>query len=159
MIDKMSFGDANSIVANAGASTTLDNVIDLGAGKTYWPDDTTHYADIAPGTRVGLLMAIATALAGSGAVLTVKVYNHTAATSIDSGHIIYESPPFTVPADGVAAGNYLVRAPFPLGRITKRYVGVVVEVATQNLTAGAVDAALTDEFEFNSANDAMSIVS
>lgn len=157
MLDKMSFGDANSIVANAGNSTTLDNVIDLGAGKTYWPDDTTHYADFS-GTRVGLIMAVTTALAGSGAVLTITLYNHTAASSLASGHILYQTT-VTVPASGIDAGNYLLQAPIPLGRIQKRYIGVVVAVATQNLTAGAVDCNLTDEFEFNSANNIIDVLS
>jgi hypothetical protein len=80
--------------------------------------------------------------AADGAVLTIYLYEHTAATSINSGNIIGQSEPITVNIDGQDAGTVLWRFHIPTDKVTERYLGLYYGVATQNITTAAVDAAL-----------------
>jgi hypothetical protein len=157
---KLRFADADTIDANAGASTDpVGDVLDLTNnvdGKSFWPDDTTEPNDIGDNSLVWEVQ-VSTALAGSGAVLTFSVYNHTTATSLSSGHIVATQVK-TVPAAGIAAGTFIVRMPLQAGNITKRYLGLVVAVATANLTAGAIDSSLTSVKEFNAAHGANAVL-
>jgi hypothetical protein len=141
MVDALSkFSDAQAIAQNAGANEDSTNVLDLDqalgkdfAGNARVPDP------FRPG--LGVEIVVTTALAGNGAVLTWTVYEHTAAASITSGNLIASLPPITVGAGGVAAGTrYFI--PLPVDTIDERYLGLNYAVATANLTAGAVDAAL-----------------
>jgi hypothetical protein len=159
---KLRFADATSIAANAAASVDpVGNVLDLwnattNPGKTFWPDDQVDANDLGDNDLVWEAQ-VTTALAGSGAVLTLSIYNHTAATSLSSGHKVATIVK-TVPAGGIAAGSFLVRMPLQAGQITKRYLAVVSEVATQNLTAGSIDSCLTTVKEYNAAHGSNAVV-
>jgi hypothetical protein len=150
---RLYISDAQDITTNAGATTNGTNVIDLGTGKKFFPVSTAIVPNPAPGTNPMLVIGVTTALAGDGAVLTVTLWNHTAATSLASGHKVVERS-FTLAAAGVSAGKYLLIIPLPKNIITKQYLGIVYGVATANLTAGNVDALIDITGEYNDAHEA-----
>jgi hypothetical protein len=157
--DVLRIGDDSSIAANAGASVDpVGDVIDVGIlGKTFWPDDRSKPNDLGD-DELMFEVVVTTAMAGSGAVVTLTFYNHTAATSLASGDIVYQNV-FTVPAAGIAAGTFLIKAGIPAGRMSKRYLGLVSSVATANLTAGSVDASITNVKDHNGAHGAITPLS
>jgi hypothetical protein len=137
---KLLFSDAQDISANAGANNNSTNVIDLTSGNGKDALGNARVADPSAGGRPVVEIVVTTALAGSGAVLTIVLYEHTAAASIDSGNEIGRKA-ITVPAGGVPIGTrYSI--PLPADEIDERYLGLDYAVATQNLTAGNVDAAI-----------------
>jgi len=146
------FGDGDDITANAGAGTQSANVWDLdqAAGKEWkykFDGTSTRTPDPWTGGNGPIEVKVSTALAAAvdGCVLTIYLYEHTAATSIESGNIIAQSPAITINSaatGATAVGTVLWRFYIPQDKITERYVGLYYAIATQNLSAGAVDAAL-----------------
>jgi hypothetical protein len=157
------FADDDSIAANAAAEVDpVGDVLDLwGAATsprtTFWPDDTATTNDIGDNDLVWETM-VTTAMAGNGAVVTLTIYNHTAATSVNSGHVIAQET-ITVGASGIAVGNFLTKMGLPAGRITKRYLALHCAVATANLTAGSVDSSLTNLKDQNAAHGQVATLS
>lgn len=149
---QLRFADNDSIVANAAAAVDpVGDVLDLGTGrKTFWPDDQDAPNDVGDNELIWEA-SVSTALVGNGAVVTLALYNHTAATNLDSGNLI-DSVVFTVGASGIPVGKFIIRAGVPAGRINERYLGIVASIATQNLTAGKIDSALTNVKERNAAH-------
>lgn len=86
---------------------------------------------------------LATAI--DGGTLTISLYEHTAATSIESGNLIAISPTLTVNTTGTggtAVGTVLWRIAIPSDTITERYVGLYYTRAVQTFSTGVVDAAV-----------------
>jgi hypothetical protein len=140
------FSDGQSIIIAAAAAAQATNICKLVAGKDFLAN--TKYADL---SVLGKMRVIAqaktpiTAVADS-ATLTIAVWNHTAATSIESGTLL-ASVDVTVPLAGLAAGTNLADLMIPQNKITKQFVGVRYSVATQNVDAGTVDTYLSDHRE------------
>jgi hypothetical protein len=139
------FSDAQDISGNAGTAENSTNVLDLdqaagvdwkGTSRTPDPSAGGHN----PIIRVKVVTAFVAAV--DGCVLTIYLYEHTAAASIDSGNIIAQSPAITVNIAGQAVGTILWEVAIPSDKITERYVGLHYTRATQNLTTAAVDAAI-----------------
>lgn len=140
------YSDGQSIIINAAAAAISSNVQKLVAGKDFL--GTQKFADL---SVLGKMRVVAqaktliTAVADS-AVLTIAVYNHSAATNIHTGTLL-ASVDVTVPLAGLAAGTNLADLMIPQGKIALQYVGVYYSVATQNIDAGTVDTYLTDHRE------------
>jgi hypothetical protein len=145
MRDKLNtFSDAQTMIINSGASADGTNVLDLTSGNGKDALGTARVADpVSPGLAVEFL--ITTTLVGNTAVLTLAVYEHTAASSISSGNLITDTT-LTIGTDTVTAGTR-VTLPLPVNKINERYMNVHYAVATANITAGAMDATLTNSPE------------
>jgi hypothetical protein len=135
-----------SMAINAAANAISTNVIQLPTGVD-WKGNTIY-----PGPhRLGMnrvLCKVDTKLVAAvdGAVLTVAVYTHSAATSIDSGTLL-ASKDITVNIDGPAVGTILADLMLPQDATYLQYLGVDYSVATQNISSGAVDCMLVKEVE------------
>lgn len=140
------FSEAQSVVLNAGAAAQATNVFELVAGEDPW--GTTKYADPSVLGKMRVVVKASTALVAAvdGAVITVSVYSHTAATNIQTGTLL-ASKATTINTTGGAIGDLLADLMIPQNTNTKQYIGVYYSVATQNISAGAVDAYLTDHVE------------
>jgi hypothetical protein len=139
---KLLFSDAQSMAINAAANSNSTNVIDLTSGNGKDALGNARVADPSAGGRPVVEILVTTALVGAAdsAVLTIALYEHTAATSIDSGNLI-TSLTVTVGTAGVAAGTRF-SLPIPADVIDERYIGLDYSVATQNISSGNVDAAI-----------------
>ncbi|MCK5235580.1 MAG: hypothetical protein KAR06_01230 [Deltaproteobacteria bacterium] len=133
------FSDGQDISGNAGTNKNSTDVVDLSAsGKDY--KGNARVADPAsPGSRIVAIVTTALVAAADGCVLTVALYEHTAAASIDSGNLIM-SEDHTVNTAGLAAGTKLMDRTIPYDKIDERYIALDYAIATQNLSSGAVDA-------------------
>jgi hypothetical protein len=140
------FSDGQSIIIAAAAAAIATNVAKLVAGKDFL--GTTKYADLSVLGKMRVIAQAKTLItaAADSAVLTIAVYNHTAATNIHTGTLL-ASVDVTVPLAGLAAGTNLADLMIPQNKITKQYVGVYYSVATQNVDAGTVDTYLGDHRE------------
>jgi hypothetical protein len=139
------FSESQSAVINAGAGSQSTNVWKAAAGV----DDqgNTKYADFSSLSEMRILVNVGdTALVGSGAVLTIAVYEHTAATSIEAGNLII-SKDITLGASGKAIGAHLADLILPQDEINEQYLGVYYSVATANITAGTITARAVDHRE------------
>jgi hypothetical protein len=140
------------ITLTAGNGVQSTNVWSAATGKTEF-GGSTKYADFSSLAKMRLVVNVGdTALdaAADGAVLTIAVYEHTAATSIESGNLII-SKTVTVNASGgsgaTAIGTELADLVLPQGEIDEKYLGVYYSVATQNISSGSVTARFTDHKE------------
>lgn len=138
------FSDAQTLIINAGANAQSTNVLDLdqAAGKDW--KGTARTPD--PAAALGTIEVRATTAldaAVTGAVLTIALYEHTAATTINAGNLI-ASKAITVTDDAtvIPAGTVLWRYRINPDEVDERYLGLDYSVATQNIAAGACDAAL-----------------
>jgi hypothetical protein len=149
---KLRFADGESIIVNAAAEIDpIGDYLNLGTNrKDMFPGENSVPNDLGD-CDLELVVAVSTALVGSGSVLTFQLMNHDAASNFSTGNEILQFT-VTVPAAGIAAGEFLARMPLPRGRITEQYVALIVTAATANLTAGAVDAMLTKPGERNQAH-------
>lgn len=87
--------------------------------------------------------------ATSGAVLTMRVFNHTGRSSItSSGDQIMEHKALTIDSAGAnfPKGTMLWSAPLPAGQL-KEYLGINFSVVTQNMNAGKVTAWISDSHQ------------
>lgn len=144
------FSDEQSAALNAGVNADSTNNIRLAAGEDYLGN--TKYADISALGEMRLLVTVedtALAAAVDGAVLTIGLYNHTAASSFASGTKLLEKS-VTVNTAGTGAtaiGTVLIDLGIPIDEITKEYLGLDIDVATQNISAGKISAMLVDHVE------------
>lgn len=144
------FSDGQDISANAAAGNQSTNVLDLdqavGISWKYKFDGTSSRTpDPSSGGHdpvIEVRVTTAFVAAVDGAVLTITLYEHTAASSINSGNIIAVSQPITVNIAGQAVGTVLWRIAIPSDKVTERYLGLYFGVATQNINTAAVDAAI-----------------
>jgi hypothetical protein len=144
MFDQLNrFSNDQDISANADAGTQSTNVIDLGTG-----DNALDLSDIWPKydgrgeMRLRVVVTEAFVAAVDGANLNIALYEHTAATSINSGNKIVEKN-ITVNIAGQAVGTVLVDLPLPTTAAPERYLGVYYAVTLQNITTASVSAFLT----------------
>lgn len=155
---KTRFADNDTIAANAaGEVDPVGDVLDLWGQATnpridFFPNEGDKPNDLGDDRLVWETM-VTTALVGvENAVVTLSLYNHTAATSVNSGDLI-DSVVFTIGASlGIPVGKFLTMNPLPARRMTKRYLAMHCAVATQNLTSGSVDSSLTSIKEANQAH-------
>jgi hypothetical protein len=140
--------DAQSVVLNAAAAALSTNVIQLPTGED-WKKNTIYPGPHRLG-KMRVLCSVATALAAAvdGAVLTIGVYTHST-TTVNSGTLI-ASKSVTINTTGTGAtaiGTILADLMIPQDTTFSQYLGVYYSVATQNVSAGAVDCALVSEVE------------
>lgn len=155
---QLRFADGVSIAANAAAEVDpVGNYFDLTSdnAKNFFPWDADIVPDPGDNGMVLEVMVTDEAMAGDGAVVTLSLYSKATASAFNAGDLIYQNV-FTLGAAGIPVGKFLIKAPIPAGRITKRYLALHCGVETANLTAGKVDAALTRVKEVNDAHGAIS---
>ena len=140
--------DAQSVILNAAAAALSTNVFQLPTGEN-WKKDTVYPSPHRLG-KMRVFCSVSTALAAAvdGAVLTIGVYTHST-TTVNSGTLI-ASKSVTVNTAGTgatAAGTIIADLMIPQDTPFSQYLGVYYSVATQNVSAGAVDCALVKEVE------------
>ena len=132
--------DLGSTSASAQVQST--DVLDLSGGLAKDHRGNTIHPDIRGGLNV-VVEDEELSASGGGGSLNIDVMNHTASTSIKSGNLIAR---YTVEAIGAASsgkpdGTYLVRdLSVPVGKINERYLGIVYQAITKQITAGKVTA-------------------
>jgi hypothetical protein len=139
------FSDGQDISGNAATSENSTNVLDLDQAAGIDWKGTSRTPDPSSGGHnpiIEVKVTTAFVAAADGCVLTITLYEHTAATSIESGNIIAESDPITVNIAGQAIGTILWSFTIPFDKVTERYIGLHYARATQNLTTAAVDASI-----------------
>ncbi len=144
------FSDGQDISGNAATGEQSANVFDLDQALGIDWKGTARTPDPSQGGRGPLIeVKVTTAFvaAADGAVLTLYLYEHTSATSIESGNIIAQSEPITVNIAGQAIGTVLWSFAIPPDEVTERYVGLYYKRETQNITTAAVDAAILPGFQ------------
>lgn len=128
------FADNLSVINNAGATYILGDTIDLGATPTL--------RDLGPSQTLYVVARVSDAILASAGAATVQfklVSDSTAdlatspTTHLDSGAIAKAT---------LVAGYTIFASQLPFGAY-ERYLGITYTVATNNLTAGKVDAFLT----------------
>lgn len=127
------FSESQDVSANAGASTDSTNEVYIPAVA----DHTGTSRSDRPNTSGQLYfngVVEDTAWAGNGAVVTIRLYHHTATGAVAGGAVLITVPAITLTAAGLADGTQLFSIPLPQG-IINPYLGVNVAVDTQNLTA------------------------
>lgn len=129
------FAKATAIGGSTGRRLVGD-VVDLGAGVV----------DIGHGSAPYLAVRIATAMTSGGAA-TVQielVSDAQEGIAVDgTATVHYTSAQFAFDAAGVAVNKTPVIIELPSGIKFERYLGIIVNVGTAALTAGAIDAFLT----------------
>lgn len=149
MDERNEFADATSVAAAAGTAL-IGDVIDLqGLGPA--SAGLGEPGDIGNGQPIYLVITVATGIvaAGAGTISFTLASDAQAAIATDasaSEHITVG--PFVTqaatPAPGVAAGKVLACVALPLeGQTYERYLGVLCTIATQTVSAGAINAFLT----------------
>jgi hypothetical protein len=143
------FSDEQTVALNAGANANSTNVWSAATGKAEFDSTTAKYADFSTLAEMRILVTVegeALAAAVDGAVLTIAVYEHTAATSIDSGNVILtkDITVNTAATGATAIGTVLADFILPQGEIDEKYLGLDYSVATQNISTGKVTARATD---------------
>ena len=123
------FGDAQTfttLTTTEGRAST--NEINLGASDVNWGN-----------AEIYLNIAIATAFASTGGTPATTI---TLRSSTDSTITGSDTAVITIPSQdltGVAAGTLLLRQHLPVDVDQEQYLGVFVQNATADYTAGALD--------------------
>lgn len=152
------FSDSQDISGSANDTLQATNVNSLATGESYknFQSSNVKYADPSNAGLTRLLikvMGTVLAAAVDGCVLTMRLYSHTSASTIRSGTLI-DSKAVTINTTGTGAtaiGTILWDIALPntvLG--AKKYFGIDYLLETQDLTTGAVFAALVDGVEVRS---------
>lgn len=130
--ETLEFADAVNL-SQAGTSTyLLGDVVDLGSAQR----------DIGTGNvQLFLVIQVTTAITASGAATVKFILASDAAAAIATdGSATEHSASFAVPKATLVAG-YTLRIPLPPeSPAYERYLGVLTDVGTDTLTAGAVNA-------------------
>lgn len=138
--DTVSVPTGDSVATNGEAT----NALDLGAtGKNHL--GTTIYPSPAAGGKMYLVVKVgATAIAGGATSdVLIQVFNHTAATSINSGTEIQRFQ-FTLGATSIAAGTHIMTVSLDdRPTYAKRYLGLYYTDVDSDISAGTVQAYLT----------------
>jgi hypothetical protein len=114
-------GDAQSTnVLDMQAPTGTYKALNMGAGTPMWLNVRVSDADFAGGTS-----------------LIVKLYAHTAATSIESGTLLYQTA--DIAQASLTTGAWIIRMPLPENFDILRYVGLYYD-DTGAFSSGGIDA-------------------
>jgi len=138
--ERTEFCDATALNTGAAAQYLIGDVIDTGiAGTALQPND------LGPGEALYLVMQVDTAVTSAGAA-TVGFYlcsDAQAAIAVDGSATYHFKTPLIAKATLVAGYNIAV-VELPHGTY-ERYLGIVQETAVAALTAGKVNAFLTND--------------
>lgn len=129
--ETLEFADAVALSTAGTDEYLLGDVVDLGAAQR----------DIGTGEQLFLVIQVTTAFTsgGAGTVIFKLVSDAQAAIAVD-GTATEHSASFDVPVATAIAG-YTIRIPIPPENPAyERYLGVITDVNTAALTAGAVNA-------------------
>lgn len=134
------FCESMSIAANAGASTVATNVIDTGALVDVKGSALTGKLNVSRNLCLNIVVEDEALLAAvDGSVVTFSLYGDTDAVPTTGGDVIWsESITCNTPTDH-PDGTQLFCIPIPV-RAIDRYLGLLIAVATQNLSAGKITA-------------------
>jgi hypothetical protein len=143
--ERLEFADATS-VANAAGTTVLGDVIDLGAGV----------ADIGIGEDMWVVIQTTTEIITAGTAGTIQFYLvsdslATLGAAVLASCTEHLSSGSLVTDDAAAndaklnAGGVILAARLPAGTY-ERYLGILVTIGGQTVTAGAVNAFLTKDY-------------
>ena len=118
------FSDAQAIVADAQST----NVLDWGSGM--------EGLEMGAGSPLYLNIRVATTFAGGTSLIT-SLYSHSAATSIESGTVLWQSNSLVQAT--LVSGYWITRIGIPVNVDLARYLGVYYD-DTGEFTGGAIDA-------------------
>jgi hypothetical protein len=119
---QLELSDAQAIVADAQSTNVINwNDTDLEMGT---------------GTPLYLNIVVGTDFAG-GTSLQFKLYSHSAATSIQSGTLLYETAVFAQAT--LVTGYKVLRMPLPAKSDAEQYLGLYYD-DTGEFTGGTIDA-------------------
>lgn len=130
------FADATSVAGSAGTAL-VGNQIDLGIGR-----------EVGNGQPVYLIITVDTAIqaAGAGTIQFALASDTTAAVSTTAKQVL-TTPAYTTANNTTAlpAGAVLFAGAIPATAFTStnRYLGLLVTIATQTVSAGKINAFLT----------------
>lgn len=147
ILDKLNeFADATSVALTAGAAwQNIGDVIDLGLAAR----------DVGNGQPLYLVVSVDTGInaAGAGSLAFRLASDDSGTLNVSTATVHAVSPTFTTattsgdaPSGALRAGQTLWVVALPMeGNVYERYLGMQVNVLTQNTTAGAVSAFLTHD--------------
>jgi hypothetical protein len=140
--ERLEFADATSVAAGASTAVIGDvidlgaGVVDIGLGEDMWLviQVTTAIVAAGAGTIKFDLVSDALATLGAGVLANCTVHLSTAALVTAA----------STPA-GQTAGSVLMAARLPAGTY-ERYLGILCTIASQTVSAGAINAFLTKDY-------------
>lgn len=133
-VDKLlEFGDAIAVALNIGnAIMPNSDVIDLGATPTL--------RDLGAGEPAYLVIQVDTTLDGDGGTIQLQLCSDSVAALTTSKTVHIDTGAI---AETAWVQGYTKVYPLPLGITYERYLGIWMTVATANLTAGKINAFIT----------------
>lgn len=136
IIDKRNeFCDATALDTNATGLALIGNVIDLGAAGR----------DLGNGTPLYLVIQVSTAVTSNGnATVEFQVVSDAQAAIAVDGSATVHAKTADTPKATLTAGYRMVLPLPPESPTYERYLGILQNVGTAALTAGAVHAFITD---------------
>lgn len=137
ILEKFSeFCDNETLSATAGSFYFEGSSLDLGKAAP---------GDIGAGAPVYLVITVATGItAASAGSIRFYLASDDAASLNGSGSTKHAAVVWATSTTAIPAGTVLMSQVLPeTGRDYERYLGIVTEVLTANLTAGAINAYLT----------------
>ena len=142
----LEFGDATSVVSNAGAT------YNLGTTSNILVDSSAVSRDLGAGEPVYFVVTVDTALtaAAAGSITIKLVSDSTTTIATDGSATTHISQTFTTDttasaANKTTAGSIMLCAALPRGVTYERYLAVQYTVTTQNMATGKINAFLTKD--------------
>lgn len=132
------FSESQDVSANSGSSTDSTNEVYIPAVLDHTETSRSDRPNVSGDLYLNVVVED-TAWEGTGAVITITLYHHTATGAVAGGAILMTLPTITLTASGLADGYQIGSFPLPQG-IINPYLEMNYAVATANLTAAGVTA-------------------
>ena len=134
--ERTTFADATALSTADTGRALIGNVVDLGAAR-----------DIGAPNNIWLVLVVSTAVtSGGAATITFELVSDAQAAIAVDGSATLHLASAAIPKASLTAGKTVFKIPLPpeTDVLTyERYLGVIANVGTAALTAGAVSAFLT----------------
>ena len=133
--------DTQDISASAAASVVGESVVYIPRGVDHTGTAENDRPNVSGRLHLNVVVEDTDLLAAvDGSVVTIALYNDTDSVPTTGGDVLITKD-FTVntPAVNYVDGTQLMSIPLPVGQL-KEYYGILVSVATQDLSAGAITA-------------------
>lgn len=133
--ERSEFADATALSTAATGRALVGDVMDLGATSS----------DIGNGSQIFLVIQVDTAVTSAGAAtVSFEIASDAQATIAVDGSATVHAVTAAIPKASLVAGYLVAAVSLPIGTY-ERYLGIIQNVGTAALTAGKINAFLTDD--------------
>lgn len=133
--ERNEFADATALSTAATGRALVGDVMDLGATSS----------DIGNGSQIFLVIQVDTAVTSAGAAtVSFEVASDAQAAIAVDGSATVHAVTAAIPKASLVAGYLVAAVTLPMGNY-ERYLGIIQNVGTAALTAGKINAFLTDD--------------